>query len=502
MGTEAAPARCKLVILNLVVTISLLLSIGHIPACSGPTLKESTEPILQIRVDPRIELMSIIFRLAGNREYNMAELPRYAKAVDAHFKPFADHEAVQLAKRLRQEHGISYNAPMSMAIHILDIESLGERIAFDPRPESFERRWSTETGREFLAAAKRFVDDSGFSEFLAAQSEFYRLAEARMGALLEDKKIISWCEEYFGARPGARFVIDLGLLNGPGSYGVHFTKPGQPDELHSIIGVWEVDDAGDPVFDEKVLSTIVHEFIHSFVNPIIDAHADELTAAGEVIYPYVEKEMSQQAYGSWRIMIYETLVRGCTVQWLRGAYGLEAAEKQLKWDTSKSFIWMEAFDALLADYRLDRKKYPTFDLFMPRVIAFFDALAPTMDGRMAAINKARESKLRQMAANSPKIVAIVPPDGATDVDPALTEITITFDRAMLDNAWSVMVIGGNFPKIKKQVFYDESLTIFTMPVALAPSTQYQYGLNSETSLAFQDKAGNPLLPRTISFTTR
>ena len=40
----------------------------------------------------------ILFRLAGNPEYNQARVPSYAAAVDAYFADFRDHPAVRLAR--------------------------------------------------------------------------------------------------------------------------------------------------------------------------------------------------------------------------------------------------------------------------------------------------------------------------------------------------------------------------------------------------------------------
>ena len=58
------------------------------------------------------------------------------------------------------------------------------------------------------------------------------------------------------------------------------------------------------------------------------------------------------------------------------------------------------------------------------------------------------------------------------------------------------------PKIKGDVSYDETRTVFTIPVQLEPDTEYTVGLNSENALAFQDEEGNPLMPTTFRFTTR
>src|SRR5512140_123512 len=65
---------------------------------------------LEARVDPRVELMSLLFRLAGNNEYNqpLSKSP-YSKEVDDRFGRFRDHKAVKFAQQLRKEHGVSFD---------------------------------------------------------------------------------------------------------------------------------------------------------------------------------------------------------------------------------------------------------------------------------------------------------------------------------------------------------------------------------------------------------
>ena len=58
------------------------------------TLASNSKPIackanvgrITIEVDPRVELISIVFRLAGNPEYNGSALRPYVKAIERHFK--------------------------------------------------------------------------------------------------------------------------------------------------------------------------------------------------------------------------------------------------------------------------------------------------------------------------------------------------------------------------------------------------------------------------------
>ncbi len=66
---------------------------------------------IDVSVDPRVELISIIFRLAGNSEYNQCRVPSYDRDVEQHFGPYKDHPVVQIAAELKRRRGVSVDAP-------------------------------------------------------------------------------------------------------------------------------------------------------------------------------------------------------------------------------------------------------------------------------------------------------------------------------------------------------------------------------------------------------
>ncbi len=130
-------------------------------------------------IDPRVELMSIVFRLAGNPEYTQCDVPIYAAAIDKHFAPFRDHEAIRLARELRDSDGVSYDAVMNMAVHVTDVETLGERVPFDRAP-SLDARWHGAKARRFLQAARKFVADSDFAGFTKSEQPLYDMTNSRL----------------------------------------------------------------------------------------------------------------------------------------------------------------------------------------------------------------------------------------------------------------------------------------------------------------------------------
>ena len=61
------------------------------------------------KVDERIEIVSIVFRLAGNREYSSELFKTYTDRIAAHYSLYKDHELIKFIKQIKQESGIGYD---------------------------------------------------------------------------------------------------------------------------------------------------------------------------------------------------------------------------------------------------------------------------------------------------------------------------------------------------------------------------------------------------------
>ncbi len=53
-------------------------------------------------VDRRVELLSIVFRLAGRPEYSDTDIKIYTDRIERHFGAYRDHEVIRLARTLAQ----------------------------------------------------------------------------------------------------------------------------------------------------------------------------------------------------------------------------------------------------------------------------------------------------------------------------------------------------------------------------------------------------------------
>ena len=137
---------------------------GTAPQASADAAKP-TDIAVQVPVDPRVELFGIIFRLAGHPEYNTSPIKSYTTGVDNYFGPLRDHRVVKLAKSLRKRRGVTYDACMSLAVHITP-DTFEARIPLEPRPKDLDERWPTKELPDFLAAVREFAAESKFTDFL------------------------------------------------------------------------------------------------------------------------------------------------------------------------------------------------------------------------------------------------------------------------------------------------------------------------------------------------
>lgn len=458
--------------------------------CFGASPMSAQMP--RIAVDPRAELMAIVFRLAGSPEYSQGRIQPYISDIDRHFAKVKDHPAVVLARQLRERQGVSFDAVMSMAVHLSDVERFDERAPFDSAGIALDGRWGGVEARPFLAALRRFVADARFADFVAAHRDMYDSTGARLQRTITENANLAWFAGFFGERPAAEFIVVPLLANATGNFGVRLRSGGRDVEIYAILGTGTADSSGIPTFDARLVPTLVHEFNHSFVNQVVDPYADALAATGGQVYAAVTPAMRAQAYGNSKTMIDESLVRAAVARYLLANRGEAAARDAIGTERGRMFLWTGELYDLLGEYEAGRARYPTFASFMPRVVEYFASLAPRVP-----------EMVRRYDTERPKLVWISIENGAQDVDPSLGELTFRFDRPMrrgysleaIDNRRNMLpgVEGGGL---------DSTGRVFTLRVKLEPNHEYRFTLNRSWGGGFQDTAGVPLQQTEVRFRTR
>jgi len=439
------------------------------------------------KVDRRTELLSIVFRLAGNPEYNQDNFKSYVKDIHDHFDSYKNHEVVSFARELYQKNGISFDAVMAIAIYLSQppalkpIRSFTEEI---PAP-----RWGKADAEKFVDLLQQFYIDAKCEEFFSRQEELYKMAQERF-KIVSDALDISWFKEYYGTEPKGSLNVLVGLGNGGCNYGVKNIHPDGAEDPYAVMGSWSFDQEGKPVFSPAgYLPTLIHEFNHSFVNQLVEANEKLFEKSGQVIFEPLASVMSRQAYSSWKYMEQEALVRASVIMYMKKHdNGKRAWEKEITSQISNGFIWIDELVDLLGTFENSRDKYPTLESFMPRIISFYDDLAKN--------KKALFKKCVQIKKITPF------KNNSTNVSPSLTGMKITFSKALVGKGFSIWYGEKgeeHFPIVSDGLKYADNNTSLIIPLKLKPDTEYEFVLVGQH---FRATDGYPLLDVQVSFKTK
>ena len=336
------------------------------------------------QVNENVELMSILSRMAGFPEYNMDMAGRYIKDMDSYFKDNTEHPAVLYMKELRNNYGISYDAVMSMAVHLKYQD--GTLSLIEEETHELDDRWTDVDKDKFLYYLNNFYNDTKFNEFFKAHNDIYEKGIKSFQTNVTSSFNADWYSDFYGNEPQENYTIIIGFCNGGGNYGVERQLKGQKKDVYAIVGYF-VNEEDIPMYNNRFLPTLIHEFNHSFINHYLDEskypeHVKQLEAAANVLYMNSQVSMSQQAYGSWQTMINESLVRAAVICYmLDNEFKTEDIRNVFLEQIQRNFRWMPELVTLLRKYEKKQSKYGNFESFYPKIIDFFKDYARSENKR-------------------------------------------------------------------------------------------------------------------------
>ena len=355
------------------ISILLVLSVFFVTN----TWAQKIEP----QAKKEVELMSVLARLAGYGEYNDDRGGRYTADIDSVLRKYRSHEAVKMMKQFKKKYGLGYDRVMSIA---LQIECRGDSIVkLDTGKKSISPIDEQET-IEFLTTLNDFYRTSRFNDFFNAHTDIYELGLQVFNDSVMAHFDQEWYTRFYGTPPTEQFRIIIGFTNGPCNYGPSRKLTGQPKEVFAIMN-YAVDDNEQPVFYKKIVETVVHEFCHSFTRIKGDT-GKALEKSGKALQEYTYSSMRRQAYGTWRNILEESLVRAATICYLIDHdYDEKDIRKAIIEQVDRNFFWMPELVQTLRYYESHRKKYPTFTSFYPEIVRFFDRYVADMEKEMQKV---------------------------------------------------------------------------------------------------------------------
>lgn len=323
-----------------------------------------------VRVDPRVEVFSMLQRVAGLPPYAPTRTTPtpYERRVDAKLATLAGHPAVASTQRLAEEHGIGFDGPMCLAVH-LSWPGLEPRVPLRPLPPGLDDRWQDVDVHAYLGEVRAFVAAGDLEGFFAQERAFFDRVEASLDGFVRryDDDTMDWLEGYSGTHVDA-VVLVQGLLTENGNYGPSVRLADGTKEAYEIVVLWKPDEQGVPRPEQELFLFVVHEAAHSYLNPVFDGYTDLLQPSTERLFEHTRAQMAAVGYGDWTTLLRESIVRAATRAYLEHIGADEAAAFAEAHDRQQGFTWVgDVIDVL--DPPLDRED-------ATRLAEVFDRHAP------------------------------------------------------------------------------------------------------------------------------
>lgn len=413
------------------------------------------------KVDERQELLSIIFRLGGSFEYNYNDFEKYSQDVDNYFKPYINHKAVKYATRLRKFPRIGFERPSTFAYHI---QIKNDTITFlENTLENSMVDWNKKKATKFLFLLNDFYRTSNFKNFYKENIILYTIAENRFDTVMQNVDI-SWFYNYYGTKTNGDMNIIISMLNGRNNYATKVQNKDSTIDKYAILGTCQTDSLGMPRYSNGYVDIVIHEFNHSYCNPLIDKYFTKLQLSSDKIFDIVSKKMRKNYYPNTKYMLHETLVRASVIKYVAAYWGENKAKYLMCQDMFKGFIFIEKVVNLLDIYENDRIKFPTLDSFMPEIIKLFDTLN---------IEKIKS----EYDNNCANIIKTSIDDCRKNVNTNLTEIKIYFDKPMNTDVGKYMIYSIHGKTIISEFnsisWNKTDKQDCTLNITLKPNTEYK-----------------------------
>lgn len=323
-------------------------------------------PELNITIDERIETIYTIAFLDNyfliNNHDNL-----YKSKLENDFKALKNHKAVALFDTLSKKHGFNFNNVTDWVLQFGEFPELN-KVKEVINPDSFDESKGGYLIKKFKKEFISFNQDSLFQAYLIEVKALNKKVINQVKQSKSIQHLPAYLEKYYGSELGSYNLI-LSPLVHSGGFNSKFIADGKI-EVYAIIGPnGEIEHI--PYFEKEYLEMdmILHEFGHSFVNPLTEKFQKEIETIKEKYYnESLKKDGKAQAYGEWKYLFNELVIRAITIRIANEYFGTEKAKELLNYEKTIGFSLVENIVEILKEYENNRGKYPKFSEFYPILI--------------------------------------------------------------------------------------------------------------------------------------
>jgi len=342
---------------------------------------------VHVEIDPRLELVQIIYFLSNSDWYRKHASPYraganpynypYLRDVLNYFGNYTNATAVRMVATM-VDNSLAYDAIPEFALHL------------NPANFSRDMNWSDMLKlrpwlnvtllNEFARAVAQFANETDFWRFYNEHRAFYNKTLLEFEA--NGRRILNvtrFEENFFGENISSWTIVPLTLIAYDG-FGYHLNEGGKK-RIYAFLGFDRIEGGVPRVYlSQTGITFLVHEFAHSFVNPAVDEYY-YLFKPYESLYDPVREKLTRMAYPNFKVMLYETFVRAVEAYYLNVTGHPDEALDDLIKNRNLGFYFIgDVYRAYVDDYMKHRDVYKNYTDFMPELARVIEEVYNRTDG--------------------------------------------------------------------------------------------------------------------------
>lgn len=333
--------------------------------------KPAPRPKLEFSVDPRLELDGIMELLAFDltagckppahaNDFMHPDI-EYVRAARKHFAPFKDHPAIRhralpeiRAFDLGQRgQGLMRLSPLpELKPHSqISIAFLAHYVGGDAELEVW------------LQHMRDFAIDAKFMEFFDANVHLLDADLAKLKGEIEAIDYIGKIEKYTGLPFEGRYLFTLSpfISSDTGANIVQRGEDGLADII-SVVGPTEPTSGPINCTYHRLHARIWHEAAHGVLDNVTELYGEDIATKQP------PQRKATREYQNWMHHVREHMVRSVMLRLVSLEISAALSDHELQHEEDCGLPFLRGFKARIAEYEGDRKKYPTFADFYPRLL--------------------------------------------------------------------------------------------------------------------------------------
>ena len=328
---------------------------------------------LKAEVMETVELMGVLSRLAGYQEYNMMEENQYIQDADKWFESFKQHPVIEYYEGLRQQYGIAYDAPMSLATRLAVENGKIVKLQEEAGDTGLDDRWNQVNMNEFLNLLSQFYTDTRFHEFYQQHQSFYQDALKAFNNEVMPYVHPEWFADFFG-KPSSnlqKVVMGFATRDG-GAYGTVRHLKGQPIENCPVVCYYGSDKMAQ--ITEGMRGAIANMITGMLSGSVDQSSANEeknLALLGEIGTKLLSNNLLlgyNYGINDGQTLMNKSLEEAAKIIFMmESGSTAQQVGQQLAKNISSGFSWMPELVNALRDYTSHRNKYKTISDFYPQI---------------------------------------------------------------------------------------------------------------------------------------